>query len=209
MHRLGKNPDGDGDTPIFGYGVDKAVPVAPDEDALVKVLPGSNYAFGVLTRNESNNVIDAIFATPLVALEAGNPIWKRVVSSDDSVTAFDAVGDDLFLLTYREASQYKIVAMNLAAPGVADSQIVVPQSSAVIRGFVVSKDALYVNGSLNGISQITRLPLSNGIVGIPERLDLPYAGTANALVANETEAGAVFSLKSWTHSALWLQSTTQ
>ena len=203
LHRLGQNPNGRGDKAIFGYAVDRAVPVAPDQDALVKTVRGSPYAFGLLTRNESNNVIDAIFVTPVKDLEAGKPIWKKVAGRRDDVTAFDAAGDVLFLLTYKGASHYKVIATNLAAPGPATYRTVFPQSDAVIRGFTVGKDGLYANSSLDGVSRLTRVALSGTTVVSSRPVVLPYAGTINALAAERTRSGVVFALESWTRSPLW------
>ena len=80
LHRLGQNPDGAGDSAVFGYNVDKTVAVAPDQDALVMTFPGCAYGFGVLTENESNNVIDAIYTTPIAALQAGKPVWTPLAA---------------------------------------------------------------------------------------------------------------------------------
>ncbi|OYV41063.1 MAG: hypothetical protein B7Z81_01400 [Acidocella sp. 20-61-6] len=199
LHRLGQNPDGEGDTPLFGYQVDKSVAVAPDQDALVMAFPGCAYAFGVLTENESNNVIDAIYETPIAALEAGKPVWRQVADKADNITQFDAADGTLYLLTYHDAPRYKIVSTELAAPDLAQAKTVVAQSGDVIRGFALAKDALYVNAADGGFSKILRIPFGQAAVPVT----LPYPGTVATLVANETEEGAVFSLESWTRSALW------
>jgi prolyl oligopeptidase len=199
LHTLGRNPAGEGDVPVFGYQVDKSVPSTPDEDALVMAFPGSNYAFGVFTENESNNVIDAVYATPIAALEAGKPVWTRIAQKSDDITQFDAAGNKLFLLTYADAPRYKIIETDLTAPNVAKAATVVPQSGNVIRSLNVAKDALYVVSSDGGFSQVTRIP--NGAA--PVSVSLPYPGTIATLATNETTDGAVFSLESWTRSALW------
>jgi prolyl oligopeptidase len=204
LHHLGQNPDGDGDTAIFGSGVDPGIAVAPDQDALVKTAAGSNYAFGLLTRNESDNVIDDIFVTPISDLEAGRPVWRRIADRADEVTALDAAGDEIFLLIYKDAPHNKIVAVDAAAAeGPVVFRDVVPQGDAIIRAFRVAKDGLYIASSLNGGSQLARAPLSDGAVGAAELLALPYPGTVDTLVADQTADGAVFQYESWTHSPLW------
>ena len=195
LHHLGQNPNGDNDTPIFGFGVDKAVSVASNQDALVKTPPGSNYAFGLLTENESNNVIDDIFVTTTADLEAGKPVWKHIADSDDKVTAFDASSNEIFLITYKDAAHSKIVATDLAAPDMATARTVVPESDAIIRGLAVAKDALYVTRFLDSSSQIIRLAISNGVIDAPQVLALPYIGTVDTLDTNQTNDGAVFELE--------------
>ena len=170
---------------------------------MVKTPPGSNYAFGLLTENESNNVIDDIFLTTTADLEAGKPVWKHIADSDDKVTAFDASGNEIFLITYKDAAHSKIVATDLAAPAMATARTVVPESDAIIRGLAAAKDALYVTRSLDSSSQIIRLAISNGVIAAPQVLALPYAGTVGTLDTNQTNDGAVFELESWTRPALW------
>jgi prolyl oligopeptidase len=197
LHHLGQNPDGQGDTPVFGYNLDKAVSAAPDQDALVMTIPGCDDAFGVLTENESDDVIDAIYTTPIAALQAGKPVWTQIVGKADDVTGFDAAGSKLFLLTYNAAPRYKIIATSLTTPDVAHAEVVVPQSSAVITSMAVAEDALYVDSTANGYSQLLRLPLPAGATQI---LPLPYPGDIGAVVTNETRPGATISISSWTRS---------
>jgi prolyl oligopeptidase len=199
LHHLGANPDGTGDTPLFGYDVFPNLPVAPDQDALVTTVPGSHFAFGVLTENESNNVIDAIYATPIAALEAGKPVWTRIAQKSDDITQFDAAGNKLYLLTYKGAPRYKIIETDLTAPNLASAATIVPESMDVIRNLAVAADGLYYVSSDGGFSVVNRIP--NG--GSPVAVKLPYAGTVASLDTNETAPGAVFSLESWTRSALW------
>jgi len=199
LHRLGANATGDGDTPIFGYDVDKSAPAAPDQDALVMAFPGCNYAFGVLTENESSNVIDAIYISPIAAVEAGRPVWTPLAGKADDITQFDAAGNKVYLLTYKDAPRYKIVSTDLAAPDLAHAATIVPQSTNVITSLAVARDALYAVSADGGFSDVTRI--AGG--GAPVTLKLPYAGTVGALATNETADGAVFSLESWTRSSLW------
>ncbi len=202
LHHLGQNPNGDGDTPVFGYNVDPAVNAAPDQDALVMTFPGCDDAFGILVENESNNVIDAIYTSPIAALAAGKPVWKQIVAKGDDVTQFDAAGNQLFLLTYQNAPRYKIIETDLSAPDIAHARTVVAQSGAVISAFGVAKDALYVNSVAGGYSQIIRLPLQNGGTAPAQTVSLPYPGYIGALDTNEVMPGAMVTLDSWTRATL-------
>lgn len=194
LHRLGEHPHGNGDTPLFGYGVTPAVHVGLDQDALVVTVPGSPYAFGVLTENESADLIDAIYASPVKAVMAGKPVWTKLVGKSDHVTGFDARGSRIYLLTYRGAPRFEIVATDIGAPDLKHATVVLPQTRAVIKSFGVAADALYVRTTVAGLSRIERLPLRGGA---PEPLALPFAGTASGPDTDPELPGALFSLSSW------------
>lgn len=202
LHHLGQNSSGDGDAPVFGYNVDPTVKVAPDQDALVMTVPGCDEAFGLLVENESNNVIDAIYTSPIAALAAGKPVWTQIVTKSDDITQFDAAGNQLFLLSYQNAPRYKVIATDLSAPDVAHARVVVPQSDAVVTGLGVAKDALYVNSVAGGYSQITRLPFQNGGTAPAQKLTLPYPANVYALQTNQVMPGVMLALDSWTRATL-------
>jgi prolyl oligopeptidase len=198
LHHLGRNPTGDGDTPVFGYNVDQSVPVALNQDALVMTVPGCDYAFGVLTENETATVIDDIYTTPMAALESGKPVWRHIAGPDDKITQFDAAGATLFLLTYKNAPRYKVIETSLTAPDLAAASTIVPQSGEVIRSIAVASDGLYETSSNGGFSVITRIA-----GGKAAPVQLPYPGTVSGAVASEVAPGIAFPLESWTRSELW------
>lgn len=193
LHHLGTHPQGSGDVALFGYAVTPTVPVAPDQDAMVATVPGSPFAFGVLTENESSNVIDAIYLSPLAAVAAGRPVWTRLAGKDDHITAFAAHGTRVFLLTYRNAPRFEIVATDLHAPDLSHATVVVPESQAVISALGVASDALYIQSTLDGMSRITRMPYG----GTASELSLPFTGTARDLATDPQSPGALFALESW------------
>ena len=203
LHQLGHNGNGEGDKVVFGYGVDLNIPIAADQDSLIETMPGSLYAFAVNTENESDDEIDAIYVSPVADLEKGSPVWTKVVTKGDGVTGFDAEGDIIFLLTHKDAPQYKVLATSLSHPDFDHAVAVVPETDKVIQYIAAASDALYVDSFKAGFNTVTRLPLADGKVGTAQIFALPYAGAVNTLVANEAEPGAVLTLESWTKSALW------
>jgi prolyl oligopeptidase len=193
LHHLGANPHGGADVALFGYAVNPGVPVAPDEDAMIATVPGSPFAFGVLTRNETSTVIDAIYVSPLAAVQAGRPQWRQLAGRRDDISGFTARGARAYLLTYRNAPRFRLIATDLAAPDLAHATVVVPESRAVINTMGVASDALYVQSTLDGMSRITRIPWG----GTASELSLPYSGTARDLATDPHSPGALFVLESW------------
>jgi prolyl oligopeptidase len=204
LHHLGSNPSGDGDTPIFGYGVSAAVPAQPDQDAVVETVAGSAYAFGLLTQNEDQTDINDIYVTTIAALEAGKPEWKQVFSSGAAVSGYAVSGNTIYLLTSNGAPHFKIVSTSLIAPDFAHAATVVPQSNAVITGIAAARDGIYVSSTLNGYTNLARLPFTGGATGPAQAVQLPYAGSISGGLGSGVY-GAVFPLTSWTQPELWFR----
>jgi prolyl oligopeptidase len=112
------------------------------------------------------------------------------------VTGFDVEGDNLYLLTHKNASRFKVVSLALARPDLATAQVVVPQSEAVVTGIAAAKDALYVRRMNGGVSDLLRAPYSAG--ARPAPVKLPFAGDVDGLTADPRRPGAVFNLGGWT-----------
>jgi prolyl oligopeptidase len=203
LHRLGQNPSGDGDLAAFGYGLNPAIKIDRDQDSLIMTIPGCAYAFAVNTENETSDNIDAIYITRIAALEAGKPEWTQLVQKSDNVAGFDAVGDKVFFLTFKNAPHYRVISTSLSAPDLAHAAVIVPETDNVIRAIGAATDALYVDSTDGGFNQIKRYPFAKGATGPAQTLPLPYPGAVDTLVTNETESGAIFTLESWTRSALW------
>ena len=198
LHHLGQNPNGDGDVAVFGYQVDPSVHIVANQDALPVIIPGSPYAFGVATENEEADTIDAIYITPLAALAAGKPAWRQISSAADAITAFDAAEGMLYLLSNHDAPRGKVIETSLSDPDLATARAVVAPSDLVVRNIAAAADGLYVANSDGGFSDVMRV--ANGKSAA---IRLPYAGNADYLVTDETAAGAVMSLQSWTRPDIW------
>jgi prolyl oligopeptidase len=83
-----------------------------------------------------------------------NPVipWKPLLQKSDHVTALAMDGDDVYMLTYQNAPQYKIIRSNLKNFSVADAKVVVPEGKDKITSMARSKDYLFISYSdgING-----------------------------------------------------------
>jgi prolyl oligopeptidase len=91
-----------------------------------------------------------------------------------------------------------VLSVDLTAPALSQAKTTVAQDpKKIIRTIAVAKDALYVTSSDGGFSDLSRV-----VNGAATAVPLPYPGYSDALAASEVEDGAVFSLESWTRSAM-------
>ena len=121
-HVVGDSPDKD--TPVFGYGLSSQVSLALDDVPEIVSIPGSSYVFGVIARGVQNE--NAVFYAPRKSVKGAATPWKRLAGFADDVVAIDdddgsptglaARGDDVYLLTHKDAPRYKIIQTSLKNP---------------------------------------------------------------------------------------------
>jgi prolyl oligopeptidase len=190
LHVVGRDPKAE--PAVFGYDVSRSVPVAPADFSGVITAPGSRYAFGVVGHGVQNEL--TVYVAPLGAVWKPDVPWKKICDVEDDVTGFDVHGDDLYLLSHKEAPRFKVLHTTLANPNVAQADLLVPPGEPVIRGVQAAQDALYVQELNGGIGQLVRVPYGSA----PETVSLPFKGTVNIAATDQRVPGAVLDMASWT-----------
>ncbi len=132
-------------------------------------------------------------------LDADTP-WVKVADQSDAVVNMDMHGDNLYLLSHKDASRFKVLRTSLSHPDIAHAAVVVPASDVVVVGFAAAKDALYVQDLDGGIGRLRRVSYHGDSI---EPVKLPFDGAIQSLVTNPIESGAWLELTSWTKSPLW------
>jgi prolyl oligopeptidase len=141
-----------------------------------------------------------VYVAPFQDVPTANTPWKKVADDSEDITNFDVHGDDLFLLSHKDASRYKVLRASLSNPDLAKATLVVPTSEVVIVTIAAAADGLYVQDLDGGIGRLRRLPYGSGSI---EPIKLPFEGAIQSLVANPTEPGAWLELTGWTKSPVW------
>lgn len=196
LHTLGTDPERD--VPVFGYGVSPRVKAAETDVGLVFEAPASPlYVFGVLLHGVQSE--GTIFVAPADSLAGAATPWRKLADVEDAVTIFDARGDDVYLLTHRDASRFKIIRTSLSRPNLAHATVVVPPGRQVLQNVGVASDALYVQGLDGGIGRLWRVPFG----GRPEPVALPFDGAIGFMFTNPELPGVLVQLQSWTKPPLW------
>jgi prolyl oligopeptidase len=193
LHVLGTDPEKD--PPVFGYGVVPSIEVDPSLIASVQTQPDSRYALGLLNGSVTPN--SAYYIAPVDSIGKSDPGWRKVADFADGVTSIAVHGDDLYLLTYKDAPRYKIVRLDARKPDLAAAETVVQKSQAVIRSIHPAKDALYVQLLDGGINRVLRVPY--GPHPQAEEVALPFAGSA-FVRTDPRLPGALLHLLSWTRA---------
>jgi prolyl oligopeptidase len=196
LHVVGANPDND--QPVFGYGVVQSIPVDPLDDGLVITPPKSDFAIGEIDTGVSPN--SAFYIEPIADLGKTNAAWRKVADFSDEVGANLAPsiavhGDEVFLLTYKNAPRYKVIRTDARNPDLTKAESVVPPGRAVIAGIYPAEDALYVELLDGGINRVLRV--AYGPKPKVKEVRLPFKGVVG-IQTDPRLPGALLRMRSWT-----------
>jgi prolyl oligopeptidase len=151
----------------------------------------SGYAIAVIFNGTQRN-IDAYVST-IDSLSQNAPEWIKICDAADEVRSFTAHGEDLYLLTSKNATRFKIIKTSLAKFDLSTAETVLAESDSIVRNFFAANDALYSIATENGIGQLIRINYDGKI----EYLNLPSDGTVNFLENDPRADGILISIKTW------------
>jgi prolyl oligopeptidase len=201
-HVLGTNSSKD--KPIFGINVNRGIPMAPTDIGEVTETPGSRYVVAFISHGVLNEL--TAYIETIDQLKSGRPAWRKIFDVTDDVTGAAAQGDILYLLTHKNAPNFKIVALDMAHPTLLSrDKLVVPTTShGVVETLSTSRDGLYVQARDGGIGQVFRVRVrADGTPVGRDYVKLPYEGNVVALTTDPRIDGATFGLTAWTKTLLF------
>lgn len=108
---------------------------------------------------------------------------------------FEVRGDDLYLITHKNAPRFKVIRTSLSHPDLEKAQVVIPQGEGVITGVVAAPDALYVQELEGGVGKLVRAMYSNYA---PESVALPFKGTLELFGGDPRLPNLLVGLSPWT-----------
>jgi len=191
FHKLGTDPVAD--IKVMGHGLSPSVPVRDIDFPGVTATPGSPLVIGALVSGVQNEL--GLYVAALADAAMGKPDWRKICEPADNVTGFAVRGESIYLLTHQHAPRYEILKTNAAVPDVAQAELVVPQSEAVIRDIQAARDALYILDLDAGLGGLRRLAPD----GTVTKIELPFAGAIDedSFYADTRHDGAWFLLQGW------------
>jgi prolyl oligopeptidase len=190
LHVLGT--DAEQDPAVFGYGAVPSISVDPTHIATVVAQPNWDYALGMITTGVSPN--NAFYIEPVADLGKTNSAWRKVVDFSDDVSDIEVHGDDLYVLTYKDAARFKVLRLDARQPDLASAETVVPPGQAVVTAINPAQDALYVTLLDGGLNRVLRVPY--GPHPRAEEVSLPVKGTI-AVFTDPRLPGGLVAMTSW------------
>jgi prolyl oligopeptidase len=119
----------------------------------------------------------------------------KICDFSDRVTRFDVLGDDIYLLTYRDSPRFSIVRTSLAAPDLRNATTVVPASEQVLVRLETARDGLYFEARDGAVKRLMRLAWG---ASSATPVGGPLEGNAAIFAGRSDRDGVLFSLAAWT-----------
>ena len=192
LHVIGA--DAEKEPPVFGFGVSPLVEMDPNDIPKVDATPVSRYVVGVIDHETQERTV---YVAPLASTAKPGIPWRKVCDVGDETTKRVVRGDQIFLLTHKDAPRFKIVRTSLITPDLSGAGTVVPPSDAVVTGVATAKDGLYVQLLDGGIGRLLRVPNR----GKTEPVALPVEGSVSIAASDSRREGVLLEIKSWTKAA--------
>jgi prolyl oligopeptidase len=191
LHRVGTDPEKD--VAVFGYGVYPEIKLEPSDASYVSTDPRTDYAIAIVQHGFMNE--SDFYIAPIASIGKPNLRWKKVCDTNEQVTFFEVRGDDLYLVTHKNAPRFKVIRTSLSHPDLSKAQVVIPEGEAVISAVVAAPDALYVQELDGGLGKLVRASYSNYSL---ETVALPVKGTLELFGGDPRLPNLVMGLSSWT-----------
>jgi prolyl oligopeptidase len=190
LHKLGT--DAESDREVLGFDHSATVRMVETDIPLVATIPGSSEMIGSVLHGVQNEI--TLFAAPLDSVDRPAIPWRKLCDVDDEVAGFAVLGPELYLMTHKDSSRYKVTRTSLAHPDTAHAEVVLPQGQAVIQNISAAQDGVYVQEMDGGVGRLVRI--ANG--GKPETVALPFAGAVSVAASDQRLPGVLLDMTSWT-----------
>jgi prolyl oligopeptidase len=120
--------------------------------------------------------------------------WTRFITREDGVTNADERGDDIFLLSHKDAPTFKVLTVKAGQPLTSARVLVPAKPDRVIEGVHAASDALYVLARHGAYSQLLRVPANSSAI---EEVKLPFEGHVGEAFTDPRAPGVVIYFSSW------------
>jgi prolyl oligopeptidase len=175
---------------IFGSTVGHGPAFLPDELPTLGISPGASMAMAISINGVQNE--QALWLAPNSQVNDPNVKWTPFVAREDDVTAVDAAGDAIYLLSHKNAPNFQVLSVKAGQPLAAARVLVPTEKDRVIDSIHAASDALYVLARHGVYSLLLRVPYGSAKI---EEVALPFKGHIEEAFTNPRQPGITVDLE--------------
>lgn len=196
LHILGADPAED--VRVLARGQYDAIPGDPFDFPFITADPASDHVvagmFGGVRRENPT------WSARLDDLMAGRPVWRPICGLEDEVIAIAHRGDDLWLVSTRDAENGRLLHTSASNPDIASAKVLVPEGDHVIEAVTATSDAVYVTIMDGGYHRLERIDRDGGRSPVA----LPFDGSIVQIGAATDTTDLYLVMGSWLEpTAIW------
>ena len=158
----------------------------------VGLTPGSQVALAVVQNGVQNEI--ELWTGPVANAADPAAPWRRLATREDDITSGALRGEDLYLLSHKDAPTFKVLHLKAGQPLSTADVALAAQPGRLVESIHAAADGLYVQARQGVYSQLLFIPTG----GTPKEIALPAKGSVNALFTDPRRPGAVVQFESWT-----------
>ncbi len=145
------NTDPSTDREIFSREKYPELALNPEDFNYPRCYNGCNFVF-IYAATVDRRI--NMFYAPIGELKNDKINWKRLFKPEEEVYSFRVTENDLYILTPKDAPNYKILKTSLNNPDVATAELVIAENpDARISNFRLTKDGLFYTLAYNGVQE--------------------------------------------------------
>ena len=165
-------------------------------DQFPEIDPSQNSEWAIATATNARLDERLCVAPRKLALMPAAP-WRCIAEYADGVRDAVLHGSTLYLLSTHDKPNGRVLAINLDDPNASLAgarEVIAMSNESVATALQTARDALYVERTNNGYSEILRVDYTSGK---SSAVKLPFAGTVTRFIADPRGDGFVYALEFW------------
>lgn len=177
---------------LLGSRVDHGPRFSPIDFPGLQLSPGAALAMAGNTNGVQRELVS--WLAPVAEVGNRHAAWKPFTVRSDEVTSVDMRGDEIFLLSHKNAPTYKVLALRAGQPLASARTLLAARKDSVIDSIHAASDALYVVARHGAYSQLLRIPAGSTRA---TEIALPFKGHVSDAFSDPRVPGLALSLESW------------
>src|SRR6266513_407698 len=181
--------------PVFGNAARTGPRLETDEVPFLALPQTSQHVLAMSLLEIRSRI--SLYAVQRSQLQEEPVPWRRIAGFEDEISGFAVHGDDLYVISEKNAPRFKVLKTSLAKPDLDRAEVIIPESTAVVKDIATAADALYVRLLDGGPSRLLRIPYGTKRA---QKIATPFPGSIRIAYADDTRPGLLLELTGWTQA---------